>query len=717
MKKFVLLALAAVIAGSVSAQSLAKKSGNPQSRAALPVMLQKKMEPVGAFNKAPGKLVLAENKVKSAVKGMIAPKANLITSVPRRAAEVQEQYNGTGLEYLNNSASISWIMYSGTFDDEETPALIDVIPNPFESIDAIPVEYTLQGNTLTIEPQLVAYGGDYYVYIFSWTSFDKDGSGKIVMTLGDDGSLTTITDEDIAYGAFTENKFPTADSFASVKNGGTYAGEYQDIEKVNYTLPGQIIVPNAMYEPQGLYLHAHYSPSFYYYQTNYSIIPAGAPVAFTNTTSDFADKWEWSISTADEEAPETTTGSDKDFEFTTVPGEVYTPAVLLASNQGEKSEPFKWGLMGIDDETGAPNYEKAYLFAGESGYDFSMSDDTYSIITKCNPDFSVAYYGFLGTPDVNTQGYSLSSLVFYQGKPSAPLYIEGVNYLVRNLTANENFTLKCKLQKATRSATGAMTLGDVIAEADINPDDVYYGDNGVAQLNWTSFYVEDEMGMSQDLPYLFIEDEFAVVLEGWDNGTFSALPYGEYDYNENGVTSTYLYQTGDNKLYRFSSLYAHQLIGFIGAAYGYLKTEDNTNLTIPAEGGQATIHIEPMLRSVNSETGAYSTRLFLDETVEDNEVPDWLNVYFDNEVYTDNESSFDLVFDAAPSTEDRSCTLVLYQEGARLIVTVSQGGGSGINTVVTKIDNNAPSYNVAGQRVNNNFKGLVVKDGKKYMNK
>ena len=70
-----------------------------------------------------------------------------------------------------------------------------------------------------------------------------------------------------------------------------------------------------------------------------------------------------------------------------------------------------------------------------------------------------------------------------------------------------------------------------------------------------------------------------------------------------------------------------------------------------------------------------------------------------------------------PSTEDRSCTLVLYQEGARLIVTVSQGGGSGINTVVTKIDNNAPAYNVAGQRVNNNFKGLVVKDGKKYMNK
>lgn len=159
-------------------------------------------------------------------------------------------------------------------------------------------------------------------------------------------------------------------------------------------------------------------------------------------------------------------------------------------------------------------------------------------------------------------------------------------------------------------------------------------------------------------------------------------------------------------------------MGFVEGTYGYLHTTDNTSVTIPAEGGQAAIHIVPMLYSVDGDTGEPKTRLFLDE-VEGNEVPSWLTVGFANEVYTENESSFDLVFQAEASTEARSCTLVFMQEGAKLEVTVSQaaGSGSGISTVVTKIDNNAPAYNVAGQRVNKNFKGLVVKDGRKFMNK
>lgn len=32
-------------------------------------------------------------------------------------------------------------------------------------------------------------------------------------------------------------------------------------------------------------------------------------------------------------------------------------------------------------------------------------------------------------------------------------------------------------------------------------------------------------------------------------------------------------------------------------------------------------------------------------------------------------------------------------------------------------DANAPAYNLTGQRVNTNAKGLVIKNGKKYVNK
>ncbi len=44
-------------------------------------------------------------------------------------------------------------------------------------------------------------------------------------------------------------------------------------------------------------------------------------------------------------------------------------------------------------------------------------------------------------------------------------------------------------------------------------------------------------------------------------------------------------------------------------------------------------------------------------------------------------------------------------------------GEAGINDIKTDVDKNAPSYNLAGQRVDENYHGVVIKNGKKYMNK
>lgn len=42
---------------------------------------------------------------------------------------------------------------------------------------------------------------------------------------------------------------------------------------------------------------------------------------------------------------------------------------------------------------------------------------------------------------------------------------------------------------------------------------------------------------------------------------------------------------------------------------------------------------------------------------------------------------------------------------------------AGINDITTDVDKNAPKYNLAGQRVDKNYKGVVIHNGKKYMNK
>lgn len=44
-------------------------------------------------------------------------------------------------------------------------------------------------------------------------------------------------------------------------------------------------------------------------------------------------------------------------------------------------------------------------------------------------------------------------------------------------------------------------------------------------------------------------------------------------------------------------------------------------------------------------------------------------------------------------------------------------GGAGINDIKNDVDKNAPSYNLAGQRVDDNYKGVVIKNGKKVVKK
>ncbi len=45
------------------------------------------------------------------------------------------------------------------------------------------------------------------------------------------------------------------------------------------------------------------------------------------------------------------------------------------------------------------------------------------------------------------------------------------------------------------------------------------------------------------------------------------------------------------------------------------------------------------------------------------------------------------------------------------------GGDSGVASVKVELDENAPAYNLAGQKVSASYKGVVIKNGKKFVNK
>ena len=212
---------------------------------------------------------------------------------------------------------------------------------------------------------------------------------------------------------------------------------------------------------------------------------------------------------------------------------------------------------------------------------------------------------------------------------------------------------------------------------------------------------------------------------------------GSQEYNFNEITSTWFQSTGETRLRSYSGGWPQLFIGLLDATYGYLYTEDDTNLIFAAEGGTSSIHINPMYYGVDDETGDPTYNLYTESVIEDgeetDEIPDWISIEIANEDYTTatatdddgyeytyfvNGIDYDMVItvDALPEgVSNRTAKFVFFQTGAKLTVTVVQDvDPDGISTVVEKTPiKNSRAYNLAGQPVGKNYKGVVVKDGKK----
>lgn len=721
MKKILTLALAAFMASAVSAQSLSTKlSGKPQSKRALPTMAtqrvnlpapriaddSKAFRTVAGYNNGKFSKAVSQQQKKCT----FTPVLRGVTAAPRKELSMLEKYVGFG--YSNSvKKNVKWTMTPGTIEDSlgvVTSVLWDVIPIPESivsaGIETIPVDYTYdeEEKTITIPAQRVltaSYedGTEGYILIFS----ELEDDGTIYINVGEDGSLVVNENDVITYGEWTTPYIDINEEDDSW-NMDSFKYWYDRVQKVQYFTPGEepFDVPQPEYEPEGLFLHASINPQLECYSVNLQFMPAYATQSFKNFTTDEADTWSWKMARlqvnaegTDYEEAETITGDTKDFSVNTVDA-VYKSPELVASLEGHASDPYIWGRSHDSNEL----FTDTRIYASFLGENY---DDV--IISKCDLSNLITTYKSMATPDINSRKDTLTSIILYQGKPETPFYFEGVNFLVENLQFNEDFTLKCKIQKVTKDPeTQKLTLGDVIAEADAKAEDIIQGYNGggwdLWQLNWTEFYTVDEYGFSETLDYLMIEDEFAIVFEGWDNGTFSCAPTGESTENAAGTNSIYCQVANDDNIYRYS-WFSHLYAGFKGAIYGYLHTEDPTSFQFGKEGGAGIMHVYPMFysSSTDEETGETvpSIRLFIEsitidgesfeyevdeETGEDN-LPEWLtygiidpNSLPENEETESDGIDYYLVVGVGELTdaESHNVEIVFWQEGARLKVTINQ---------------------------------------------
>ena len=69
-------------------------------------------------------------------------------------------------------------------------------------------------------------------------------------------------------------------------------------------------------------------------------------------------------------------------------------------------------------------------------------------------------------------------------------------------------------------------------------------------------------------------------------------------------------------------------------------------------------------------------------------------------------------------SEAREAVVMFSYQGDKHLVKITQAATTtGITTITTENDDNAPAYNIAGQRVNSNTNGIIIKNGKKVINR
>ena len=618
-----------------------------------------------------------------------------LTDMQSQTIEKKEYY-AHGIDYYTNEP-IDWVMLrsKAVVNNEETLFFVNIVPL-LETLselypDGIDVEYEQKGNTITVKPQVIGSvegdNGTEYIILSSGTSQD----GNIVLT-EDQYGLVTIEGESIIIGAWSTSEFDP--SYAS------YLGGYLYIDNPTYRLPdAPAVAPkDVAFEPEELVLFAGLGYSGYSYSDNRAVIGAYAPTNFRNLTFDIATDFDWSVKESNDGVETTISGGDRNFSLLTKGGAVYSDFSLTAYNQKEASEPYKWGTGHCQDNDGSVRYNAIHAYAGEEAHNFEYRDGSYAVMTRQNPDYDLTFYINWSTPDIYSQysssATSIATIYSYQGKPATPLYLTGVTLPLVSFNANDDFNLHIKLCKCSRNARGNLTLGDVIAEGDAtleNVNDDY--DAGITAVEFTELYVEDEFGMSETVDYLFIEDEFVIVIEGWDNGTFSGV-LGSQEYNFNENTSTWFQATGETRLRSYSGGWPQLFIGLLDATYGYLYTDDDTNLIFAKEGGTSTIHIDPMCYSIDDETLKPTYNLHIDSVFENgkvvDDIPEWVSFNVANEDYTTateiddngqeytyfvNGIDYDLQIKVEVLPEgvrSRTAQIVFFQAGAKLNITINQ---------------------------------------------
>ena len=140
-------------------------------------------------------------------------------------------------------------------------------------------------------------------------------------------------------------------------------------------------------------------------------------------------------------------------------------------------------------------------------------------------------------------------------------------------------------------------------------------------------------------------------------------------------------------------------------------------LIAAGEGLDAKVYVKGQITSIKEVSASFGNATYdiSDDATAANKLTVFRGYFYDNKHFTSNDQIKDgnvvVVYGK----------LVNYNNNTPQVTNSSiyslNGVVSGVDNITVDKNVDAPAYNVAGQRVNDAYKGIVVKNGKKYLNK
>ena len=329
-------------------------------------------------------------------------------------------------------------------------------------------------------------------------------------------------------------------------------------------------------------------------------------------------------------------------------------------------------------------------------------------------DFYIVSATSLGCPyaygtDLVYNGKSLDTIISTVRNIS-PLKIYQINMPIYNAAATsvegilpEGAQVKVELIAADFSEGVKIFKDSIYASTIINPEDCQVFGGGPASLV-AKFWEEDPFGGVMEVAVLCPGD-FAVQITGYNEGN---CDFGFMTDYYAPVGSTIFAVNG--KYTEFWSGASNLAISYDAYWPGAMMYSSTEVLVAPVEGGVA---MDGEYSAVALYTNVYDLDLWM---IDEEASSEWLQIAFDDSAF-DAEGYLiaQLTADALPEgVAGRKGAFVLDIDGYKLSIPVVQGDveeETGVENVVVPANNK--TYNLLGVEVDENYKGIVIKNGQK----